>query len=62
MSNEFQNRTLSELDRIVLDFLAGYWTAQGIPKDQAESAARKAIVQIYLNAHKEKWCLLPEIW
>ena len=58
--NELQGRISLELESAIYESLVRYWVQQGIPKDKAERSARKAILKIYLNARKEKWCLLPD--
>ena len=50
-----------ELEEAIFDSLVRYWIQQGVPRDHAELAARKALERLRLQGDDGTWCLLPKI-
>lgn len=61
VQNKVYDAPLEIEDEAVFECLVCYWIEQGIPKDHAEHAARKALERIWMNNGDGTWVLLPNI-
>lgn len=50
-----------ELEAAVVEFLTGYWMAQGLTQGKAIVAAQNALVSLRANKSDETWVLLAPV-